>query len=109
VDNPMMIKAIIFTVLVVSAYLFAACVIWKGSRSPWIWKVYISGPDDIHGPFSEIRAHRLANYVNKAWLKKRLEGGCDTPLYVATVIRVTRGDEWKNLHQRQKNKKQLTV
>jgi len=85
-----MINAAIFTVLVVSVYLFAACVIWKGTRSPGGWTVNISGPDDIHGPFSEIEAYRLANEVNKAWLKNRYEYGCGTPLYIATVIKSDR-------------------
>jgi hypothetical protein len=88
VEKLTIIKIVFFVVVIVGVYLFTACVIWKKLRSsPYAWKVHISGPDDVHGPFfSEIKAHRLANDINKAWLKIRVKDGGDTPLHVATVL-----------------------
>ncbi len=85
--DPMQTKAIIGLFLLAMIYSVAARFIsWKAFKlSRNIWKVHISGPDDIHGPFSEIEAYRFANDINKAWLKQT---GVDrnTPLHVATVI-----------------------
>lgn len=48
--------------------------------------IHISGPDDIIGPFTEIKALRKANQINKDWLEEcKNDGFENTPLHVATV------------------------
>lgn len=49
--------------------------------------IHVSGPDEVHGPFSEKNAHRQANESNKQWLKIRAkDNDGETPLHVSTVF-----------------------
>lgn len=48
--------------------------------------VHVIGPDEIHGPFEEIKAHREANEVNKVSVEFNYDKDIEDKVFALAIV-----------------------